>query len=97
MSYKEAMRWNKKHPKGTHQTVIMSTGSGFWPAGAWLEGNYYPYLEACQAANVEPLKAEQFYYATIGTAHFQRAPSDYAAMTKAGTLKQGDTKPSTPC
>ena len=86
MSYKQAIRWSRKHPKGTRQTVIMSTGSGFWPAGSWLENNYYPYLDACKTADVEPMKAEQFYYATLGLNHIQRTPEDYAAMTKAATL-----------
>lgn len=31
MSYQQAMKWAKKHPKGTRQPMIFSTGSGPWP------------------------------------------------------------------
>jgi hypothetical protein len=30
MSYEQAMKWNRKHPKGTRQPIIMSTGTP-WP------------------------------------------------------------------
>jgi len=86
MNYNQAMRWGRRHPKGTRQPVIMSTGSGFWPARGWLEKDYWPYVDACHKAEVEPLKAEDFYYKTIGCRVFQRTPDDYAAMTKDGTL-----------
>jgi len=32
MSYQQEVKWEKKHRKGTHQHVIMSTGSGPWPS-----------------------------------------------------------------
>lgn len=86
MSYAQAMRWARGHQKGTRQPLIMSTGSGFWPAGAWLEGSFWPYLAACKAAQVTPLDVETFYRKTTGQHHFPRTPEDYAAMTKAGTL-----------
>jgi hypothetical protein len=31
MSYKQAMKWARRHPKGTRQPLIFSTG-GSWPA-----------------------------------------------------------------
>ena len=86
MSYQQAMRWSKKHPKGTRQPVLMHTESGFWPSGDWLRENYWPYLAACADLNVEPLACEAFYRKTTGLSHYQRTPADYAAMTVAGTL-----------
>ena len=86
MSYQQAIRWSQKHPKGTRQTVIMHTGSGFWPAEAWLRENYWPYLDACAGLEVEPLACEAFYRKTTAVSHYQRTPADYAAMTAAGTL-----------
>lgn len=61
MSYKQAMKWARKHPKGTKQPVIMSTNSGFWPAQAWLEGEFYPYLEECAANGTTPMTAKELY------------------------------------
>lgn len=65
MSYAQAMKWGRNHPKGTRQPIIMSTGSGFWPAHAWLLGNFWPYQEQCKAAGIEPLKCEDYYNATV--------------------------------
>lgn len=65
MSYAQAMKWGKKHPKGTRQTVIMSTGSGFWPSYSYLVGKYFPYREACERIGVEPLECRKHYNATI--------------------------------
>jgi len=86
MSYKQAMRWSKKHPKGTKQPVLMSTGSGFWPAKSWIDNCWLPYAAACESLAIEPCNMERFYHSTIGRNHYQRTPQDYAAMTKAGTL-----------
>mgnify|MGYP001584756124 CR=1 FL=1 len=61
MSYRQAMRWTKRHPKGTHQPVIMSTGSGVWPAQSWIEHDWWPYMEACKATSVQPMKQEDYY------------------------------------
>ena len=63
MSYKQAMKWGRKHPKGTKQPVIMSTGSGFWPAQAWIQHDWWPYMEACKAAGVQPFTQESYYLA----------------------------------
>jgi len=61
MSYVKAMKWNRRHVKGTRQPVIMSTGSGFWPAHAWLEREWWTYLERCKAQGIEPMECEQYY------------------------------------
>jgi hypothetical protein len=61
MSYSQAMKWNKKPPKGTRQPVIMSTGSGFWPSGAFLTEDYFPYLERCKKEGIEPMECEEYY------------------------------------
>ncbi len=44
MSYAQAMKWGRTHHKGTHQPVIMSTGSGPWPSG-WSNPLVRPLLE----------------------------------------------------
>jgi len=62
MSYKQAMKWAKKHPKGTRQNVIMSIGSGFWPSGAYLTEVYFPYREQCEKDGIEPLGCEEYYH-----------------------------------
>jgi hypothetical protein len=85
MSYEKAMRWSRAHPKGTRQPVLMSTGSGFWPAHSWLQGSFWPYLEACQAAGVKPLECEAFYRATAFCGVY-RSPQEYVALTAAGSL-----------
>jgi hypothetical protein len=61
MSYSKAMKWNKRHPKGTRQTCIMHTNSGFTPAIAWLEHKWWPYLEKCQTQGIEPMECETYY------------------------------------
>lgn len=61
MSYKQAMKWGRKHPKGTKQPVLMSTGSGFWPSGSWLKDVWWPYVERCKLQNREPIEQERFY------------------------------------
>ena len=86
MSYAQAMKWSGKHPKGTKQTIIMSTGSGFWPAYSWLTDTYGPYCEACKEAGLEPWDAERFYRRTIRKDHIQRSPTGYVAMMLANTL-----------
>ncbi len=85
MSYAQAMKWSRKHPKGTRQPVLMSTGSGFWPAKAWLDHEYFPYRDACQTIGVEPIGCEAFYRHATST-RYPRTSDDYAAMTKAGNL-----------
>lgn len=61
MSYTKAMKWNKKHPKGTRQVCIMHTNSGFTPAIAWLNEDWFPYLEKCKKENIEPMECEEYY------------------------------------
>jgi hypothetical protein len=64
MSYEQAMKWNRRHPKGTRQPILMSTGSGFWPSGAFLD-DYFKYREKCKAEDKEPLECEQYYNSQI--------------------------------
>lgn len=85
MSYAKAMKWAKKHPKGTKQPVIMSTNCGFWPSLGYLK-NYWKYEAACIAEGVEPLGCEPFYRAITKPGHIPRTTPDYVAMTKEGTL-----------
>ena len=62
MSYDQAMRWNKAHPRGGKtQYMGFSTGSGFWPAEAWLKRVYFPYLKRCKKSGEIPLSAEEKY------------------------------------
>ncbi len=61
MSYAKAMKWNRKHPKGTKQTIIMHTNSGFTPAHAWMINKWFPYLEKCKQNDIEPMKCEEYY------------------------------------
>jgi hypothetical protein len=86
MSYAQAVKWGRKHPRGTKQPMLMSAGSGFWLARSWLEGNWWPYMEACKAAGVEHIGCEAFYRATTRRTHIPRQLPDYVAMTVAGTL-----------
>lgn len=60
MSYKKMMKWNKKHPKGTRQTVIMHTNSGFTPSFAFLE-EWYKYVESCKEKGIVSLSCEDYY------------------------------------
>lgn len=61
MSYAKMMRWNKKHPKGTKQPVIMHTNSGFTPSKSFLD-KYFKYREQCMKEGKTPLDCEAFYY-----------------------------------
>lgn len=61
MSYHQAMRWAKKHPRGTKQPMIFSTGSGFWPSMGWIEHDWNPYVEACAQAGITPMGQEELY------------------------------------
>ncbi len=86
MSYSKMMRWQRTHRRGTRQPVIMSTGSGFWPAQRWLQHNYWPYVDACKAIGTEPLECETFYRVTVRKSHFPLTSEVYAQMTRSGTL-----------
>jgi hypothetical protein len=85
MSYIQAVKWGRKHPKGTRQPVIFSTGSGFWPSRAWLEEDWSPYVEECKKINITPLPMDEFYHKTTHL-KYQRDPASYAAMTREGNL-----------
>lgn len=78
MNYDQARRWQAKHPTGTRQPVLMSTGSGFWPSHAFLAGDFWPYLEACKAAGVEPLCVEAYYRARLRGGPLGDADTDAA-------------------
>lgn len=60
MSYAKAMKWNKKHPKGTKQPVIMHTNSGFWPSGSFIK-KWVAYAEKQEAADLPYLDCETYY------------------------------------
>lgn len=64
MSYAKAIKWGKKHPKGTRQPVVMHTNSGFWPSHSFLK-EFWKYQEACKASNVEPLECKPYYDANL--------------------------------
>lgn len=85
MSYQQAMKWRRKHPKGTKQPVIMSTNSGFWPSSSWLEGSYYPYATACEALGVEPWPCQKLYDLEVAEGILRATPEEYAKRTKEST------------
>lgn len=85
MSYSQAIKWGRKHPKGTRQPVIMSTGSGFWPSRGFLEGDYWPYVDACRAAAVEPVGCEYFYRKLL-SARGALSLEQAVALTKSGGI-----------
>jgi hypothetical protein len=60
VNYKQAMKWSRKHPKGTKQPVIMSTNSGFWPSRGTIE-SYQCYADACQKIDAQPLPIKEHY------------------------------------
>lgn len=64
MSYAQAMKWGRKHPKGTRQPVLMHTNSGFWPSRSYLE-SYQEYRELCDSKSIEPMGCEEYYRATL--------------------------------
>lgn len=61
MSYTKMMKWNRKHPKGTKQPVLMHTNSGFWPSSAFLD-SYFEYKEECERYGVIPAECEDYYH-----------------------------------
>lgn len=60
MSYEQEMKWSRKHRKGTKLVIIMSTGSGFWPSGAFLE-EWCEYCAECKKNGLAPLSCEAYY------------------------------------
>ena len=64
MSYNKMMKWMKKHPKGTRQTFIMHTESGFTPSVSFLE-KYFKYREGCEKENVKPVDCEAYYHSGL--------------------------------
>jgi hypothetical protein len=61
MSYQQAMKWGRKHIKGTKQPVIMSTSSGFWPSHHWVVEDWEPYIAECKAKGIEPMGCKEYY------------------------------------
>ncbi len=61
MSYAQMMKWNKKHPRGTRQPMIFSTGGGFTPSHAFLVEDYWPYVDKCKKEGIEPMGSEEYY------------------------------------
>ncbi|TKK64858.1 hypothetical protein FC093_21640 [Ilyomonas limi] len=64
MSYKKMMKWQRKHPKGTRQIVIMHTESGFQTSAAFME-KYFKHRQQCDVENKEPLDCESYYRSTL--------------------------------
>lgn len=64
MSYNKMMKWNKKRPKGTKQTVIAHTDSGFWPSCSFID-KWIRYTERCEAAGQVSLSCEEYYKAQL--------------------------------
>lgn len=66
MSYAQAMRWQKKHPRGGKpQYMGFSAGSGFWPSVSFTTEKLIPYMQACESIGVKPIKGEAFYNLTM--------------------------------
>jgi len=63
MSYQKAMKWNRKHPKGTRQPVLMHTDSGFTPSNAFLD-KYFKYQAECEKIGIKPESCEYYYHNT---------------------------------
>lgn len=63
MSYAKAMKWNRKHPKGTRQPILMHTESGWTPSNSYLT-KYFEYRERCEKAGIEPAECKEYYYNT---------------------------------
>jgi hypothetical protein len=61
MSYEKAMKWNRKHPKGTRQPMLMHTESGFTPSLSYLD-EYFKYRALCEIAGIEPAECKEYYY-----------------------------------
>jgi len=61
MSYNKMMKRTRNAKRYKPQPMLFSTGSGFWPSGAFLKNQYWPYLEKCKKIGVEPLSCEKFY------------------------------------
>ena len=61
MSYDKMMKWNSKHIKGTKQTVIMHTSSGFTPSKVFLD-SYFEYRNECKNAGIVPESCEYYYH-----------------------------------
>lgn len=60
MSYEKMMKWNKKHRKGTKQTVIMHTESGFTPSNSFLN-RYFDYMAKCETKKISPADCQDYY------------------------------------
>jgi hypothetical protein len=60
MSYEKAMKWNRKHPKGTKQPILMHTESGFTPSESFLV-KYFNYRGIAENLGLTPIDCEQYY------------------------------------
>lgn len=66
MSYAQAMRWHKKHPRGGKpQYMGFSTGTGFWPSAGWTNNTWLPYLKECNNLGTEPFEETTLYKAML--------------------------------
>lgn len=57
------IKWNRKHPKGTRQPILMHTESGFTPSNSFLN-KYFAYREKCELAGITPAECEEYYHNT---------------------------------
>ena len=65
MSYAQHVRHARNHRKDRKaQPVIMSTGSGFWPSGAFLE-RWNEHVAECKARGEQPMGCEDYYNSAL--------------------------------
>lgn len=85
MSYAQAMRWHKKHPRGGKpQYMGFSAGSGFWPSISWTNNDWIPYLKECEKLKTQPFQEQTLYNAKLrGHILAGQSPEICAAYTKA--------------
>ena len=61
MSYAQAIKWSRKHPRGGKiQPVLMHTDSGFWPSGSFV-AHYQEYVDRCNVSGVKPVTCKELY------------------------------------
>jgi hypothetical protein len=66
MSYAQHVKHSRNHRKDKdRQPIIMTTGSGFWPSRAFLEEDYWPYVEQCERDGTTPMSGEAYYQSLL--------------------------------
>lgn len=96
MSYHQAMKWGRKHPKGTHQDVICSAHGGFTPSIGFLNHDYWPYRNECARIGVKPIECEEYYRQMVRARSAYMGPIAAAAAPRcdpcATVLGRGTSK-----